>query len=689
MGQTPPSSSTLLPTTGTGTTTNRVTQNIELQTKHQIPNVGGVAGATLIASTINSMSSGGGTSSNVTQSATNPQQLQPVSNYLNNVSLYNANPNLGYANTPTSDPFRLVIKQFADMLRPSSLSVSPVVSTQEGFTSVALKLDEIAKIHEDIVTNYKKYLSLLEFSGEQEKGNVLFGSSSANFGDEDGFSNEAFENIVNGIKNHVTWAKESIESLIAASENFERKSLKGYHARSLSSSMSGVAPSSNTTVTIDWSTIANKKKYFEIRDEIEILLTFHLEEIRGYRDIVEKLKKSEAKGEIVEVSVISILMPDEFGAGFWKNKCGENVFSMKKNDFLDIIDLFFQQLKDRVKKIWVEDFSHIIDPTCDNVVSIVDFKHVLQWFGPFGTSFFVPLDNFLNMKHFWGSISAMEAQMILDSAEPGSFLIRFSGTDAGSFAITVVEQESSDNLSVGDEVTHYKQTLHFQLTRKREDSKMYFTLCESDMDQKFETVDALIKHYRLTFKYPFVNDQLKLKAIEPEEETDFLGFIKSTPQLNRIDAEDDTSFIEYRGRIPQSLKEAHELQRAKIIGGNNKKGSSSSGNVTPKLPHLQKVLFTGLTSNQASSTISTPRSSASSSSGGATGGSNTPTLVGGGNGTTTGSDKGGLTLSSITQVSTSTPGKLATSPQDSNPTDPTQSTQNTAVNVNEIILEEK
>lgn len=478
----------------------------------------------------------------------------------------------------------------------------------------------------------------------------------------------------------------------------------------------------------------NSQKYFAIRDEIEILLTFHLEEIRGYRDIVEKLKQSESKGEIVEVSVISILLPDEFGAGFWKNKCGENVFSMKKNDFLDIIDLFFQQLKDRVKKIWVDDFSYIIDPTCDNVVSIVDFKHVLQWFGPFGTNFFVPIDNFLNMKHFWGSISAMEAQMLLDSADPGSFLIRFSGTEAGSFAISVIEQESNDNLSVGDEATHYKQTLHFQLSRKRDDSKMYFILCESDMDHKFETVDSLLKHYRLTFKYPFVNDSLKLKAIEPEEETDFFGFIKSNPQLNRIDAaEDDTNFIEYRGRIPPTLKEAHELQRAKMMsnkgGIGGKKGTLSLG-MNPKLlgstttstttsSTLQKVLF-GLsgaattTSNNASpTTTSTPRSSSSSSSGGEKsvssgggGGSSTPTHIvnlHSGNGSSdqntnnnTNTNNTNNNNNNTTKMNLEKEGGLTTPPrhrvssggQDGSDVS-NQSTTTTSASVNDIILEEK
>ena len=340
------------------------------------------------------------------------------------------------------------------------------------------------------------------------------------------------------------------------------------------------------------------KKYFQIRDEIEILLAHHLEEMRGYKELVEKIQKSDSKNDNPDINVARLL-GDDLGAEFWKNYCGEKVFSIDKDAFLDNLDAYFQGWKNRVKKTWVEEISLIIDPTCDNVVSVMDFKCVLQWFGPFAISFFVPVDSFLSMKHFWGSLSSIESQKLLDTKEPGTFLIRFSEMESGSFVMSVVEQQSDDNLGFFGETAHNVVTSHFLLKRKKEESgKVYYGLCESDLDQKFETIEALLKQYRLTFKFPLTDESHKSDESNKtkEDEVDFALFLKSNVHLSALEEGDDSVFVNFKGRVVDKsiLKSAQPTKKTGTTKTSDKSMLPSSNANTPT---------TGDKSNSSSSII--------------------------------------------------------------------------------------
>ncbi|EFC43447.1 SH2 domain-containing protein [Naegleria gruberi] len=573
----------------------------------------------------------------------------------------------GYANNASHqvDPFRSNVKQLADLIRPNALQLAP----QEGFFHISVMLDEICKTHEDILNNYRKYLPLVEFalSGKTEN-NVLFGSGGGGsiFGatsSSASSSKEAFEKLLFSLKNHINNTRNAIEGLVAASESYERRSLKASNqsSHSQTASMVNLLPTSGIT-SFDWSTIANKKKYFQIKDEIEILLTYHLEELRGYKEIVEK---ANAKGD-TEVNVATIIS-DEFAAEFWKTNCGANVFSIDKEAFIDLLDANFQGWSKRVKKTWVEEISELIDPTCDSVVSIVDFKTVLQWFGPFTISFFTPMDSFLAQKHFWGSISSMEAQHLLDSQEPGTFLIRFSEIEAGAFSISVVEQESDDNLGLsGGESTIFKQTSHFILRRKKEDQKFLFILCENDTEFKCETVDQLIKQYRLTFKYPFTDETQKLEVKQQEDELDFFNFMKSTAALSALDDDEENSnFVKFRGRI---VDKSIAKQNEKVPPNSTKKTPTSATLSTPKPSGHNRVLSTASSSGNSSPVP------------------NTPTTIAVASPTTTPS----TTLPSDKNITTPQPAASSSSATVSSSANSTTSSSSTpSIDENNIALEEK
>jgi len=77
-------------------------------------------------------------------------------------------------------------------------------------------------------------------------------------------------------------------------------------------------------------------------------------------------------------------------------------------------------------------------------VSIEDFAAVLEWFGPMdGINMLHRMTKLCLQNFFWGYLSSVSAEKILikDVKEKGSFLLRFSTTEPGSYSLSAVTQE--------------------------------------------------------------------------------------------------------------------------------------------------------------------------------------------------------------------------------------------------------
>jgi hypothetical protein len=68
-------------------------------------------------------------------------------------------------------------------------------------------------------------------------------------------------------------------------------------------------------------------------------------------------------------------------------------------------------------------------------VSQYKFSEFIQGFGPLSQSI-EKMNALFDAKWFHGYISRRESEFLLNSAEPGTFLLRFSESDAKSFAIS-------------------------------------------------------------------------------------------------------------------------------------------------------------------------------------------------------------------------------------------------------------
>jgi len=94
-----------------------------------------------------------------------------------------------------------------------------------------------------------------------------------------------------------------------------------------------------------------------------------------------------------------------------------------------------------VKALLVVDKQESQDMNC---VRVQDFGYFLSWFGGFGIkhgkSLLDRVVHLLSQAWFHGDIERMEAQRRLEGQEEGAFLVRFSKSTPGGFAITKLDQ---------------------------------------------------------------------------------------------------------------------------------------------------------------------------------------------------------------------------------------------------------
>jgi len=368
------------------------------------------------------------------------------------------------------------------------------------------------------------------------------------------------------------------------------------------------------------------KRYFEIRDEAEIILSHSLEEILSYKEIASKLHKAELQGldyshpsTKSQLDITYIL--DEFGSEYWKSNFGGNIFSVDKECFLDVLDTYFQDLRNR--KTWVDEITQIIDPTSDGIVSLTDFRTVLKWFGPFTSFFFNPIDTFLQTKHFWGSLSSIEAQELLDKQDAGTYVIRFCETEPGAFHVSCVEDNTDDGLSFFDTTNtilqNNRQTYHYLVRRKKDEKegKLFFVLTDSDIDYRHETIESLLKQYHLTFKFPFQDETKKeehVKKKKGEDEVDFVSFVRSQVNLSGIgdDEDNEPGFVQFRGRSTEKKKKetkgaasTSSATTPRIIT-NNKAEKTSAPNPSTPIAEKKAIVISNLISAVSNAGANSP-----------------------------------------------------------------------------------
>ena len=191
----------------------------------------------------------------------------------------------------------------------------------------------------------------------------------------------------------------------------------------------------------------------------------------------------------------------------------------------------------------LKEYIHqLIDPTSDEIVSVGDFKIFLNWFGPFNKCI-ENVELLCESKYFFGSMSSLVCQNLLDSQKIGTFLVRFNEKEPGNIYISCVEENSN-----------YKpQTIHFKVYHQ--ENIYYLTTSEKTKN----SIDSLIKKYSLSFKFPYEDKKIKVEkifsyqdlppeSIEKKRKMDFTYF------WGPLDSKDFTEFGSDKKEEIQELK---------------------------------------------------------------------------------------------------------------------------------------
>ena len=544
--------------------------------------------------------------------------------------------------TPVTTPRITAINSIPPPISPTNVPTDPLllsmnelsmVLNQLGEHPLVTLLDEISRQYNDLSINYKKYLTCAKYAqkwlGEEDEG--LFGGSTtvgSSFSglaamdeeDEDGpvyMTNSAFQVWVTAIKDRqLPRFKRKLEKLLIDSNGGASRRAAFSFSAQLSSSSSSLRRASsfiqaqlnpqNANFVID---MDSKQKYFEVRNEMECVLTHSLEEIKGLKECIEAKKKLDGNsGSSSDSLDISCVFSDfEFEAKWWETKIGLENFSVKKKSFIDAIEDTFGHLKIK----WdIELLEEICDPTCDGVVSVIDLRSLVSWIGSIykwnteelklrGIASKEDAAPVIFLPHFWGSLCSVDAQDILEKEEPGTYLIRFNEHEPGAFYISCVQEEvSSSGESEHSTFFASRRTYHFVLKRSKTDKgEPFYYLCEADKTAKHKTItDLLEKSYFLTFKYPYVNDELKSSTVAKKRDVDVFGALKS------LTGEDDPyyPFMTFKGKFVVVEKKKEESKKVvtalkknnttelKTVNSESGLSNSSSNSLKNESPGLKK-----------------------------------------------------------------------------------------------------
>lgn len=130
----------------------------------------------------------------------------------------------------------------------------------------------------------------------------------------------------------------------------------------------------------------------------------------------------------------SRMISDPQGKSFWAKNFGDKCLMVPWGSFYPI----YQEAVGELGPDAEEQLSPFIDFTLDGFVTCFEFHCFLKWFGPMHGSAKRCIDPLVSGV-LGGFVPAFEASNLLLSQPKGSFMIRFSKTQPGSFAVTFVD----------------------------------------------------------------------------------------------------------------------------------------------------------------------------------------------------------------------------------------------------------
>eukprot|EP00029_Vermamoeba_vermiformis_P002196 TRINITY_DN1257_c0_g1_i1.p1 TRINITY_DN1257_c0_g1~~TRINITY_DN1257_c0_g1_i1.p1 ORF type:complete len:1506 (+),score=435.23 TRINITY_DN1257_c0_g1_i1:22-4518(+) len=132
---------------------------------------------------------------------------------------------------------------------------------------------------------------------------------------------------------------------------------------------------------------------------------------------------------------------------------------------------------------------YVLDNSGTGEVTLLKFNEFLKAFGPFKDSI-QNLRNVVNNRWFHGFLTSEEAERLLELQQIGTYLIRFSRSQMGSFALAFVDGTRRINHTL----IHFCPPNGYSINEND---------AQGESNRVFNNLESLIRHYNYILKNPF------------------------------------------------------------------------------------------------------------------------------------------------------------------------------------------
>ncbi|PRP79805.1 copine-8-like [Planoprotostelium fungivorum] len=180
---------------------------------------------------------------------------------------------------------------------------------------------------------------------------------------------------------------------------------------------------------------------------------------------------------------LQLMIEDEDGKQFWSSVFGLDNFYVTHEDFIEglNVEAMFDLDSDEQKAL-----LYVLDYSNTGNISQHKFSEFLKSFGPVEASI-NNMRNILSCPWFCGFISKSETDHLLYNQPVGTFLVRFSATNAGAFAIAYVSTNGVAQILISS------------------DKMSGVVVKEQDFERYFPSIFELIDYYKSILTIPYDN----------------------------------------------------------------------------------------------------------------------------------------------------------------------------------------
>eukprot|EP01114_Cavostelium_apophysatum_P017825 TRINITY_DN5379_c0_g1_i6.p1 TRINITY_DN5379_c0_g1~~TRINITY_DN5379_c0_g1_i6.p1 ORF type:complete len:1028 (-),score=216.85 TRINITY_DN5379_c0_g1_i6:67-3150(-) len=221
----------------------------------------------------------------------------------------------------------------------------------------------------------------------------------------------------------------------------------------------------------------------QLHKEIAQVFLGMQEKRKGARKLTKKPSaKLEPEGKQSECIL------DDEGRHLWESSFDQTIM-VDWNEFVAVLRRTIPFDDEAEKQL-----RYILDNSNTGFVSMYKFSDFLNGFGPLRWCV-SKVQAVLNSEWFHGFLSSQEAERFLDRQQPGTFLIRFSKSKAGSFAIAYVDP------------THRNSVTHTLITACPPSGfKIEEAYNRNARGRLFSTLLEVVEFYNYLLKNPFKSD---------------------------------------------------------------------------------------------------------------------------------------------------------------------------------------